>query len=168
MFNLAFVVNQTYQRTRGHIVVLTAIVRTNLLFLPAACDMVIHRVKVLYYDKSVLASPNNDFCFNFQSTCTCSTKRLLIWVATRVAPIAKLGSRFMTNWAWGARPSQHRLQPTIQEKIMKSEFKMILWIEKLALFRAGFFFDRFSASRPSGFAETLSFLLEFLSFFSKF
>ena len=30
------------------------------------------------------------------------------------------------------------------------------------------FFDRFSSSRPSGFAETLNFLLEFLSFFSKF
>ena len=28
-----------------------------------------------------------------------------------------------------------------------------------------FFLDAFSASRPSGFAETLSFLLEFLSFF---
>ena len=30
---MAFVVNQTYQRTRGHIVVLTAIVKTNSLFL---------------------------------------------------------------------------------------------------------------------------------------
>ena len=124
---MAFVVNQTYQRTKGHIVVLTAIIRTNLLFLPAAFGMVILRVKFLYYDKSVLVSPNNDFCSNFQSTCTCSTKRLLIWVATRVAPIAKLGSRFMTSWVWGARPSQHRLPPTIQGKIMKSEFKMILW-----------------------------------------
>ena len=33
--------------------------------------------------------------------------------------------------------------------------------------KSGFFFDRFSASRPSGFAKTLSSLLEFLSFFPK-
>ena len=31
-----------------------------------------------------------------------------------------------------------------------------------------FFLDAFSASRPNGFAETLSFLLEFLSFLREF
>ena len=37
---MAFVVNQTYQRTRGHVVVLTAIARTNLLFFePLFCEL---------------------------------------------------------------------------------------------------------------------------------
>ena len=48
------------------------------------------------------------------------------------------------------------------------EMRTVLGKTNRAYPNTGFFFDRFSASRPSGFAETLSFLLEFLSFFSKF
>ena len=65
----------------------------------------------------------------------------------------------------GARKNQKSRGQLSIYKFQAGHRKTFVQSLNLCLLRQAFLFDLFSASRPSGFAETLSFLLELLSFF---